>query len=114
MLAYTGDTGPSPDIPRLAQSADLLLSEATYIHEVPTADAPYLLTARMAGQYADEAGVARLMLTHLWPGTDARAAQETAAEAFRHPIYVALPGLVTNLAPGSEPCGWRDQQKPHR
>jgi hypothetical protein len=38
------------------------------------------------------------MLTHLWPGTDAKAAQETAAKAFRHPIHVASPGLVTDLA----------------
>ncbi len=101
VLAYTGDTGPSPDILRLARSADLLLSEATYIHEVPTADAPYLLTARLAGQYAGQAGAAGLMLTHLWPGSDPKAAHETAAEAFPHPIYVASPGLVINLPGGS-------------
>jgi ribonuclease BN (tRNA processing enzyme) len=97
VLAYTGDTGPSHDIPRLAQGADLFLSEATYTHQVPTADAPYLLTARLAGQYAHQAGAARLMLTHLWPGTDPTIAQEAAAEAFEHPIGVAVPGLVTNL-----------------
>lgn len=100
VLAYTGDTGPSPDILSLAQGADLLLSEATYIHEVPTADAPYLLTARLAGQYAGQAGAAGLMLTHLWPGTDPKAAHETAAEVFRHPVYVATPGLVTHVARG--------------
>ncbi|WP_234388050.1 MULTISPECIES: MBL fold metallo-hydrolase [Streptomyces] len=33
VLAYTGDTGPSRDILRLAEGADLLLSEATYGHE---------------------------------------------------------------------------------
>jgi ribonuclease BN (tRNA processing enzyme) len=101
VLAYTGDTGPSRDILRLAEGADLLLSEATYVHEVPAADAPYLLTARLAGQYASQAGAARLMLTHLWPGTDPKAAHETAAQIFRHPIDVAAPGLVTNLARGS-------------
>ncbi|MEU1107261.1 MBL fold metallo-hydrolase [Streptomyces tibetensis] len=101
VLAYTGDTGPSLDILRLAEGADLLLSEATYVHEVPAVDAPYLLTARLAGQYASQAGSARLMLTHLWPGTDSKAAHETAAQIFRHPIDVATPGLVTNLARGS-------------
>jgi len=99
VLAYTGDTGPSPDIPRLAQGADLLLSEATYIRRVPTADAPYLLTARLAGQYAEQAGAARLMLTHLWPGTDPEAAREAAADAFAHPIDVAAPGLLARLTP---------------
>ncbi|MFI9803841.1 MBL fold metallo-hydrolase [Streptomyces sp. NPDC052301] len=98
VLAYTGDTGPSPDVLRLAQGADLLLSEATYIHEVPVADAPYLLTARLAGQYASRADVGRLMLTHLWPGTDPRAAHEAAAQAFRQPVDVATPGLVIGVA----------------
>lgn len=97
VLAYTGDTGPSPDIPRLAQGADLFLSEATYTHRVPTADAPYLLTARLAGQYAQQAGAARLLLTHLWPGTDPAIAREAAAEAFAHPLDVAAPGLVAHL-----------------
>ncbi|MBO8201705.1 hypothetical protein JW613_25910 [Streptomyces smyrnaeus] len=64
VLAYTGDMGPSPDIPRLARDADLLLSEATHLHQVPTADAPYLLTARLAGRYAVQAGAARLLLPH--------------------------------------------------
>ncbi|MEU0061363.1 MBL fold metallo-hydrolase [Streptomyces sp. NPDC006334] len=98
VLAYTGDTGPSPDILRLAQNADLLLSEATYIREVPSADAPYLLTARLAGQYAGQADAAGLMLTHLWPGTDPEAAHEAAAGAFRHPIHVATSGLKINVA----------------
>ncbi|MFF7650319.1 MBL fold metallo-hydrolase [Streptomyces sp. NPDC007983] len=97
VLAYTGDTGPSPDIPRLAQGADLFLSEATYVHRVPTGDAPYLLTARLAGQYAHQAGAARLVLTHLWPGTAPAAAQEAAAETFAHPIAIAAPGIVTHL-----------------
>jgi ribonuclease BN (tRNA processing enzyme) len=29
-LAYTGDTGPSPDLPALAQDADLFIAEASY------------------------------------------------------------------------------------
>jgi ribonuclease BN (tRNA processing enzyme) len=97
-LTYTGDTGPSPDIPRLARDADLLLSEATYVHDVPTEDAPYLLTARLAGRYAHEAGAARLLLTHLWPGTDPSVAREAAAaEAPGQQIGVAVPDLVIEL-----------------
>ncbi|MFE7168742.1 MBL fold metallo-hydrolase [Streptomyces sp. NPDC057616] len=99
VLAYTGDTGPSPDIPRLAEGADLFLSEATYLHRVPDGDAPYLLTARLAGRYAHQAGAARLVLTHLWPGTDPATARETAAELFAGPIDVAVPDLV--VAPAS-------------
>ncbi|MBY8339080.1 MBL fold metallo-hydrolase [Streptomyces sp. KC 17012] len=94
VLAYTGDTGPSTEIPRLAEGADLFLSEATYIHRVPEDDASCLLTAELAGRYAQQADVARLLLTHLWPGTDATAAREAAAGFFGRTVDVALPDLV--------------------
>ncbi|MER5428339.1 MBL fold metallo-hydrolase [Streptomyces sp. NPDC002588] len=100
-LAYTGDTGPSPDIPRLARDADLFLSEATYVHRVPTADAASLLTARLAGEYARQAGAARLMLTHLWPGTDPDLAREAAADVFTSPVAVAAPDLVAEVGDGT-------------
>ncbi|MFJ8196354.1 MBL fold metallo-hydrolase [Streptomyces sp. NPDC096152] len=93
-LAYTGDTGPSPELTALAREADLLLSEATYVDQVPRADAEFLLSARSAGEYAEAAGAARLLLTHLWPGTDPSAALGAAARAFTGPIDVARRGLV--------------------
>ncbi|WP_404200122.1 MBL fold metallo-hydrolase [Streptomyces tauricus] len=98
-LAYTGDTGPSPDISRLADHADVFLSEATYLRTVPDPDdAPYLLTAHGAGMYATRAGAGRLLLTHLWPGTDENAALEAAKEAYNGPAAVALSGLVWDAA----------------
>jgi ribonuclease BN (tRNA processing enzyme) len=100
VLVYTGDTGPSDDVPRLAEGADLFLSEATYVHEVPSpGDAPYLLTARLAGRYAQQAGAGGLLLTHLWPGTDPEAARDAAATSFAGPVAVAAPGLVTHTVP---------------
>jgi ribonuclease BN (tRNA processing enzyme) len=70
VLAYTGDTGPSPDLAVMAREADVLLAEATFPdHELPAGDAPYQSTARQAGEHAARAGAARLVLTHLWPGT---------------------------------------------
>ncbi|MFE6892026.1 MBL fold metallo-hydrolase [Streptomyces sp. NPDC057694] len=98
-LAYTGDTGPSPDISRLADGADLFLSEATYLYTVPDPnDAPYLLTARGAGQYAARAGAGRLLLTHLWPGTDENAALKAARDAYNGPVAVASTGLAVDAA----------------
>ncbi|MEE3920071.1 hypothetical protein V2I01_23035 [Micromonospora sp. BRA006-A] len=35
VLAYTGDTGPSPARVELARDADLLIAEATYPDELP-------------------------------------------------------------------------------
>jgi ribonuclease BN (tRNA processing enzyme) len=98
VLAYTGDTGPSPDIIALAQDADLLLAEATFAeHVLPAGNAPFLSTARQAGEHAARAGVARLMLTHLWPGSDPNTALIVAGHAYAGALGVALPGVVVEL-----------------
>jgi ribonuclease BN (tRNA processing enzyme) len=97
LLAYTGDTGPSPDIPRLARDADVLLAEATFPEEVPDELAKGLISARLAGQYASEARVDELILTHLWPGTDRRSARRAAAKTYKGRLKVARPGLELNL-----------------
>ena len=97
VLAYTGDTGPSPGIAALARRADLLLAEATYPHEVPVHSAAYLSSAVQAGQHAATAGAGRLVLTHLWPGTDPVVARDAATGTFSGPIEVARPGLVIDL-----------------
>ncbi|MFF8971034.1 MBL fold metallo-hydrolase [Streptomyces sp. NPDC014995] len=107
VLAYTGDTGPSDEIARLAEGADVFLSEATYVHQVPEADARYLLTARLAGRYATRAGVARLLLTHLWPGTDPATAHAAAAELFAGPVAVAAPDLVLGVGTAAPQRGPR-------
>ncbi|GKQ38829.1 MBL fold metallo-hydrolase [Streptomyces sp. A012304] len=98
VLVYTGDTGPSEEIPRLAEGADIFLSEATYAHQVPEADAPYLLTARLAGRYAAQAGVGRLLLTHLWPDTAPATALAAAADSYAGPVAVATQDLVATTS----------------
>jgi ribonuclease BN (tRNA processing enzyme) len=90
-LAYTGDTGPSPDLVELARDADVFLAEATYERNVPADSAEFLSSAWQAGQTAARAGVARLLLTHLLPGADHRAAVDAAAESYRGDIGVAVP-----------------------
>lgn len=98
VLAYTGDTGPSPAVAAMARDASLLLAEATHPDHVwPPSDAPYLSTARQAGEHAARAGAERLMLTHLWPGTDRAAAATAAGMAYRGDISVAVPGAAISL-----------------
>jgi ribonuclease BN (tRNA processing enzyme) len=94
VLAYTGDTGPSPDIVELARDADLLLAEASYLEQVPADSARHLSSARQAGEYAAVARVGRLLLTHLLPGTDRDAARRAAAATYHGSVDVATTGLV--------------------
>jgi len=96
-LAYTGDTGPSPEIAAMSASADVLLAEATFARDVPADAARYLSSARDAGENATRAGVGRLVLTHLQPGTDASIARGAAASAFDGDIAVARPGTSIDL-----------------
>lgn len=98
VLAYTGDTGPSSDITAMARDADVLLAEATFPeHVLPEKDAPYLSTARQAGEHAAQAGARKLVLTHLWPGTDPFAARDAARRAYPADLDVVTPGMNIEL-----------------
>jgi ribonuclease BN (tRNA processing enzyme) len=99
VLAYTGDSGPSPLLAELARGAGVFLAEATNPWQVEGGSARYLSSARQAGEVAREAGAGRLVLTHLWPGTDPDEAVRAAAASYPGEIAVASPGLVTDPAP---------------
>jgi ribonuclease BN (tRNA processing enzyme) len=94
VLAYTGDSGPSPLLSELARGADIFLAEATEPWQLTGSEARYLSSARQAGAVAREAGAGRLVLTHLWPGTDPEEAVRAAAVSYPGEIAVAVPGLV--------------------
>jgi ribonuclease BN (tRNA processing enzyme) len=93
-LAYTGDTGPSPDLVPLARGADVLLAEASCPWQVPPDAERYLSSALQAGRLADVAGAERLILTHLMPGTSHDESIRAAAGGYAGPVSVASPGLV--------------------
>ena len=91
VLAYTGDSGPHPDLVPLAAGADVFLAEATFPRLVPADSARYLSSALQAGQVAARAGVKHLTLTHLWPGTPAAAALDAARAAYDGAVDIATP-----------------------
>jgi ribonuclease BN (tRNA processing enzyme) len=97
-LAYTGDSGPTPEIARLSRDADLLLAEASYVDRVPDDARECLSSAGQAGGHATDADVGRLLLTHLMPGTNPDAARDAAAERYSGRIGVATAGLVADLS----------------
>ncbi len=94
VLAYTGDTGPSAELPGLAHQADVLLADASYVNAPPQELRPHLFSARQAGQLAAHAGVGRLLLTHLMPGTDTAVALGVAAREYDGPIAIATSGVT--------------------
>ncbi|GGP18654.1 MBL fold metallo-hydrolase [Nonomuraea glycinis] len=98
VLAYTGDSGLSPDRVELARDADLLLAEATFVNQVPEDSRRYLTSARQAGRQALEADVRRLVLTHLQPGTDTPAARAAAGAGYDGEIGIATSGLTFDLS----------------
>ena len=96
-LAYTGDTAPDDAVLDLARDADLLLAEASFADTVPEKQRAGLNTAATVGRQAAEAGVRRLVLTHLFPTTDRAAAREAAARSYPGPLDVATPGITITL-----------------
>ncbi len=55
-ITYTGDAGPTDDLVELATGTDLLLAEATYAQDVPSANAGVLNSALEVGRQARRAG----------------------------------------------------------
>lgn len=90
-FAFSADTGDGWSFANLGRGIDLALCEATFVHRdlVP---ASAHLSARQAGAMAADAGVGRLLLTHLAPGTDSSAVRREAAEAFGAPVEVVEAG----------------------
>jgi ribonuclease Z len=64
-ITYIVDTVPCNNAVELAKDADLLISEATYVHTLKEKAEQYShLTARDAGLIANQANVKKLVITH--------------------------------------------------
>lgn len=103
-LAYSADTGESGALVRLAEGADLLLCEASFL-DGPDNWPDLHLSARQAAEHAVRAGVGELVLTHLVPWHDRGRSLAEAAAVYRGPLSLASSGLV--LGPGGPPPAGR-------
>lgn len=99
-MAYTADTAPCGGLEDLADSADLLLSEATLQSLDEDAQPPeprgHLLPSE-AGEAARRGGSHRLILTHLPVANGAAEARVSAGEAFGGEVEIAQPSAAYDV-----------------
>ncbi|HEU4492006.1 MAG TPA: MBL fold metallo-hydrolase [Jiangellales bacterium] len=95
-VVYSGDTAPSEALVDLARGADLLVCEASFVEGGDNPPGLHL-TGRQAGRHAAEAGVPRLVLTHVPPWTDGAVAVAEASEVYGGDLQLASSGLVVEL-----------------
>jgi ribonuclease BN (tRNA processing enzyme) len=94
-LVYTSDTGPEWSVDAFAPGANLVLSEASYVH----ADrrSPIHLSGQQAGTAARDARAERLVLTHLWPQVDPAMVIEEGSDAFGAPVALAAVDFTVTI-----------------
>lgn len=101
-VVYSGDTAKCQKTIENAKEADLLIHEATCLHEMIEERHGHT-SAKQAGEIAEEAGVENLVLTHLsrrYRGDGAKEIEEEAKEIFENTVL------------GED--GKRFELKPHR
>jgi ribonuclease BN (tRNA processing enzyme) len=95
-LVYGADSRPAPEVVECARGADLLLLEATLPRPERSGKRGHL-TAGEAGAHAREAGVRRLVLTHISDELDLDAARERARAEFDGDVDVAREGATYEI-----------------
>ncbi|TQM01771.1 MBL fold metallo-hydrolase [Pseudonocardia kunmingensis] len=103
-VVFSGDTGPSENLVRLATGADVLVHEVIdpdWIAGRPPAEAQHHRTAHTAadrvGEIAERAGVGRLVLTHIVPGTTPAEKLEIAQQGFSGELVIGSDGMDVGL-----------------
>ena len=87
-VCYSGDTDLCDALLEQARGCDLFICEATFTSEVE-AKMPGHMRASEAGHAAQEAGVKKLLLTHVWPTLSRSRAIADAAEEYSGPVSAA-------------------------
>lgn len=88
-VAYSADSAGGPQLVECARGADLFLCEATWTGDASSYPPDIHLTARDAGTLATEAGVGRLVLTHLLGSVDRDLALREVQETFTGDVVLA-------------------------
>jgi ribonuclease BN (tRNA processing enzyme) len=89
-FVYTGDTDYSESVVRLARGARTLLVECSFPDDSPV---PGHLTPSSAARIASEAGVERVVLTHIYPASDELDLAAKVRRRYDGEVIVAEDGL---------------------
>jgi ribonuclease BN (tRNA processing enzyme) len=89
-FVYTGDTEYSDSVVELARGAHTLLIECSFPDDSPV---PGHLTPESAARIASEAGVGRVVLTHIYPAADDLDLVSEVGKGYGGEVLVARDGL---------------------
>lgn len=93
VIAYSADTRPGSEIIEVARGADLLIIEGTLPRPERTGVRGHL-TPQEAGEHAREAGVKRVVITHISDELGDDWAREEAERGFGGPVEIAREGVT--------------------
>ena len=96
VVTYSSDTGYCQGLVEAAQGSDLFICEATFTN-VDMPPHGNHLSGKEAGLVAGEAGVKRLMITHVWPTFDPELVRMEAQEAWGREVILAEEGLTIEI-----------------
>jgi ribonuclease BN (tRNA processing enzyme) len=96
VLTYSGDTALCRELCEIARDADVLLAEAAFRDGVDNPTNLHM-TGSDAASVARDAGVGRLVLTHIPPWYDKQDAVREAETVFDGPILLAAEGATYDL-----------------
>lgn len=92
-IVYSADTGPAWSPTAFGTSIDLMIYEASLRVDMEDRGIPHI-SGREAGIRATNAGVSRLVITHIPPGEDRGERSEATSAEFVGPVELATPGQV--------------------
>jgi ribonuclease BN (tRNA processing enzyme) len=96
-MAYSGDTGPSEGLVRLADQVDLLLVESAFLDN-PGNPTGMHLSGAQAAAIGQTARVRAVVLTHIPPWHEPERVLAEAKPHFDGPISLAVPGASWEIS----------------
>lgn len=96
-VVYSGDTSPTPRLVEIAEGADVLLCEAAWGPSSEGKPEGMHMSGADAGRAARQAGVGKLIVTHIPPWGDAQATLAAAQAEFDGSAELAYPGMRVSI-----------------